>query len=93
MLPVCLCPRGCRQAETPVEIGNREQIIHLGNGAEPRDLDPHTGTSNTEANIVCALFEGLVIFAPDGRTVLPAAAERWDISPDGKVYTSTCAPA
>ena len=86
----CLLPfwlSGCGKRETPVEAGNREQILHLGNGAEPRDLDPHTSTSNTEANIVAALFEGLVIFAPDGKTVLPGAAERWDISPDGKVYT------
>lgn len=87
LLIVALVLSGCRKHETPVEIGNRKQILHLGNGAEPRDLDPHTSTSNTEANIVAALFEGLVIFAPDGRTVLPGAAERWDISPDGKVYT------
>ena len=78
---------GCGKHETPVEIGNREQVFHLGNGAEPRDLDPHIATSITESNILCALFEGLVIFSPDGKTVLPGAAERWDISPDGKVYT------
>ncbi|MBE7220493.1 MAG: peptide ABC transporter substrate-binding protein, partial [Caulobacteraceae bacterium] len=77
----------CRRRETPVEIGNREGIIHLGNGAEPRDLDPHTATSVTEANILSALFEGLVIFAPDGKTILPGAAERWDVSADGKTYT------
>ncbi len=77
----------CRKRETPVEIGNREQIFHLGNGAEPRDLDPHTATSVTESNILGALFEGLVSFAPDGKTILPGAAERWDVSPDGKFYT------
>ena len=33
------------------------------------------------------LFEGLVNFAPDGRTILPGAAERWDVSPDGRTYT------
>ena len=85
---VCLLAfTGCRQRETPVELGNREGVIHLGNGAEPRDLDPHTATSVTEANILSALFEGLVIFAPDGKTVLPGAAERWEVSPDGRTYT------
>ncbi len=89
LLIVCvLCVlTGCRKRETPVEAGNRDGIIHLGNGAEPRDLDPHTATSVTEANILSALFEGLVIFAPDGKTILPGAAERWDVSPDGRVYT------
>ena len=89
LLLVCLlCVfTGCRRRETPVEVGNREGVIHLGNGAEPRDLDPHTATSVTEANILGALFEGLVIFAPDGKTVLPGAAGRWEVSSDGKVYT------
>ncbi len=86
----CLLPllfSGCRKNETPVEAGNREQILHLGNGAEPRDLDPNTATSNTELTITAALFEGLVTLAADGRAILPGAAERWDISPDGKTYT------
>ncbi len=87
LLIAALACSACRRHETPVEIGNREQIFHLGNGAEPRDLDPHTATSTTESNILAALFEGLVVFAPDGQTVLPGAAERWEVSPDGKVYT------
>ena len=35
---------GCAKRETPVDIGNREQILHLGNLSEPRDLDPHVVT-------------------------------------------------
>ena len=77
----------CRKGETPVELGNRTQTLHLGNGSEPRDLDPHTAVSVTESNILGALFEGLVSFSPDGNTVVPAAAERWDVSPDGRTYT------
>ena len=78
---------GCHRRETPVEIGNREQIFHLGNGSEPRDLDPHTAVSVTESNILSALFEGLVNNSPDGHSIVPGAAERWDVSPDGRVYT------
>ncbi len=78
---------GCHRRETSVEIGNREQIFHLGNGSEPRDLDPHTAVSVTESNILCSLFEGLVSYTPDGHGILPGAAERWDISPDGRIYT------
>ncbi len=78
---------GCGHRETPVEVGIREQILHVGNGSEPRDLDPHTAVSITESNILTSLFEGLVVFTPDCRNVLPGAAERWEISPDGRVYT------
>ncbi len=81
------CLPGCRKSETPVEAGNREQILHLGNGAEPRDLDPTIAVSTTESHILVALYEGLVSYSPDARSVLPGAAERWDISPDGKTYT------
>ena len=78
---------GCHRRETPVEIGNREQIFHLGNGSEPRDLDPHTAVSITESNILSSLFEGLVNYTPDGHGIVPGVAERWDVSPDGRVYT------
>ena len=78
---------GCHRRETPVEVGNREQTLHLGNGSEPRDLDPHISSSVTESNILSALFEGLVNTTPDGHGIVPAAAERWDVSPDGRVYT------
>ncbi len=84
---VALVLGGCHRRETPVEIGNREQILHLGNGSEPRDLDPHISSSVTESNILCALFEGLVNNSPDGHRIVPGAAERWDVSPDGRVYT------
>ncbi len=78
---------GCRKHETPVDAGNRAQILNFGNGSEPRDLDPGTATSVTESNILGELFEGLVNFAQDGHTILPGAAERWEISADGRTYT------
>ncbi len=78
---------GCGKHETPVEAGIRTQTLQLGNSSEPRDLDPHIAVSNTESNILLALFEGLVNYSLDGKSVVPAAAERWDVSPDGKTYT------
>ncbi len=70
-----------------MEAGIRTQTLHLGNGSEPRDLDPHIAVSVTESNILLSLFEGLVNYSADGRGIVPAAAERWEISPDGKTYT------
>ena len=86
LLPLFLAV-GCAKRETPADTGIREGILHVGNGAEPRNLDPTTAVSVTEAAVLGSLFEGLVNYAPDCRSVLPGAAERWDISPDGRVYT------
>ena len=87
LLSLVLLAAGCGPHETPVELGNKTQTLLLGNGSEPRDLDPHTAVSTTESNILSALFEGLVNFSPDGKTVVPGAAERWETSPDGRTYT------
>jgi oligopeptide transport system substrate-binding protein len=78
---------GCGRHETRVAAGTRDQVLHLGNGAEPKDLDPNTQVATIEYNIMSALFEGLVVIAGDGETILPGVAERWEISPDGLVYT------
>ena len=50
---------GCARRETPVQAGIRDQVLYLGNGSEPRDLDPHIVVSYNDFNIVLALFEGL----------------------------------
>lgn len=78
---------GCQRRETDVEIGNRTGVLHLGLGAEPRDLDPTTNNGIAEIQIMGALFEGLVNLSPDGKTILPGAAEQWEISADGLTLT------
>ena len=77
---------GCHR-ETRVESGTRGQILHIGNGPEPKELDPGQMEAEIEYVIDTALFEGLTNIANDGETILPGVAERWDISPDGKTYT------
>jgi oligopeptide transport system substrate-binding protein len=78
---------GCSKRETPVEAGIRTQTLLVGNRAEPSDLDPQVITVYTDVQIAYSLFEGLTKL--DGKTseAVPDLAERWDISPDGKVYT------
>lgn len=61
------------------------QVIRRGNGTEPETLDPHRAEGVTAANILRDLYEGLIDEAPDGR-LIPGAADRWTISPDGMVY-------
>jgi oligopeptide transport system substrate-binding protein len=84
-LPLLLA--GCLRRESAVERGNREQVLHRGIGYEVTDLDPHLVTGIAEGDILRALFEGLVTADPADLSPLPGVAERWDITPDGLVYT------
>ena len=72
---------------TNVAIGNREQILHFGNGAEPQELDPHMTVGISEFHIQLALFEGIVSKHPENLSIQPAVAERWEISEDQLTYT------
>ena len=78
---------GCTKRLTPVQQGDRDQVLLLGNGAEPSDLDPQVIIGIPESQIVYALFEPLVMLDPIDLHPVPAAATGWDVSPDGLVYT------
>ena len=77
---------GCDLGPNNVESGNAKQILHIGNGAEPQDLDPHIVTGVTENNIITALLEGLVNEHPETLAPIPGLASSWEISDSGKVY-------
>jgi oligopeptide transport system substrate-binding protein len=78
---------GCGRRETRVEAGNREQVLFKGNGSEPQELDPHVVTGVSEYHILMSLLEGLVTEDPVDLHPVPGVAERWEISPDGRVFT------
>ena len=78
---------GCLRRESLVEDGDRKEILHIGNGTEPSDLDPSVVTGDPEYHIIMSLLEGLVSEDPEDLHPVPGVAERWDISPDRKVYT------
>ena len=77
---ILLLTAGCFQAEPPADI----TII---NGNEPESLDPHIVTGVSEMRITKALFDGLIRLDPRDAKPIPALAERWEISPDGRTYT------
>src|SRR3954464_9359708 len=64
----------------------RADLVIL-NGPEPQTLDPHIVTGQADLRVALGLFEGLTRFEPNTADGEPAIAERWDISPDGKIYT------
>ncbi len=57
------------------------------NGTEPKSLDPHIMTGQPEGRIGLALFEGLTYWDPETLEPKPGMAERWEESPDGRVWT------
>ena len=77
----------CGSGEKNVVSGNATGYLHYGNYAEPQGIDPHLVTGVPESHIVRALFEGLAVKNPITLEPEPGVAERWEISPDGTVYT------
>ena len=79
--------QGCDLGPTNVDSGTANQVLHLGNGTEPQDLDPHIVTGVTENNIITALLEGLISENPKTLAPEPGIAESWEIDGSGTVYT------
>lgn len=84
---VLLVGCGRERGRMAVDQAAKDGILLLGNGAEPKGLDPHLVTGVSEHNILSALLEGLV--AEDPRTLepVPGVAESWEVAADGLTYT------
>ncbi len=54
---------------------------------EPISLDPAVITESQSGLVVRHVYDRLVEVTPDGRSVVPGLAERWEISRDGLTYT------
>lgn len=61
-------------------------VLDRGLGQEPESLDPHLARTTQAHTVQRDLFEGLVVYTPDG-TLAPGVAERWTVSDDGQTYT------
>jgi oligopeptide transport system substrate-binding protein len=71
---------GCARREPVADIV-------ICNANEPESLDPHIVTGISEMRITKSLFDGLTKLEPRNAAPVPALAERWEISPDGRTYT------
>jgi oligopeptide transport system substrate-binding protein len=59
-------------------------VLRIGNGGEPRDLDPHVVTGTPEVRIILSLMEGLLAHHPtDDRIPYGGVAERWELDEAG----------
>ncbi len=63
------------------------QLIY-GEYGRPATLDPITSNDMVGLRLTELLFNGLVSFSPKNE-VVPDLAEKWQISPDNRVYTFT----
>jgi oligopeptide transport system substrate-binding protein len=77
----------CGTSESNVAAGNRDGILHIGNGTEPQSIDPHVMSGSPEVLIARTLYEGLVRRNPWTLAIEPGVAQRWEASEDGKAYT------
>ncbi len=73
---------------TPVPPKMQDTFI-FGAQGEPVCLDPAIITDGISARITNQIFEGLVKFDKDTPNPVPALAEKWTTSADGKVWTFT----
>ena len=81
MLPVTSAqtPASALQSDIPLD---QALVLEGGESTNPRDYDPATTYGSGDKLI----FSGLVSFDPQ-LNLMPDLAEKWEISPDGTVYT------
>ena len=65
---------------------NLDNVLNRSLGPEPESLDVHLALSTQAATVLRDLGEGLTGYSASGELVA-AAAERWDVSDDGREYT------
>jgi oligopeptide transport system substrate-binding protein len=87
LVSLLLTLTACTKRETPAAAGVQAGTLLVGNLAEPQELDPQLISAYTDQNIAVALFEGLCALDERTSQPVPAAAEKWDVSPDGLTYT------
>ncbi len=66
--------------------GPAGNVFRMNLGTEPPDLDPIRMTDLTSFTVVQNIMRGLTLIG-EGQEVVPAVAERWDVSADGLTYT------
>jgi peptide/nickel transport system substrate-binding protein len=67
------------------------QTFVFGAQGEPVQLDPAVITDGISWRITCQIYDGLVKYKGATTEVEPSLAQAWEVSPDGRVWTFTCA--
>lgn len=88
-LSLCACGNGEKEVESSQTTRADTNEINVGIPQDLEDsLDPHVTAAAGTREVLFNIFEGLV--KPDSEgNIIPAVAEKCDVSDDGKVYTFT----
>ena len=71
-----------------LQEANKNKILLITVGSEPRTLDPQEAQGVTEHHILMAMIEGLVAPSIDDQSkVVPGMADRWEHNEDYSVWT------
>ncbi|MBC7883453.1 MAG: peptide ABC transporter substrate-binding protein [Anaerolineae bacterium] len=64
----------------------KENILRVGNGAEPRSFDPHKSIAYAEGHIYLNIFESLTSRDPKTLEAMPALATGWESKDDARTW-------
>ncbi|MDL2206044.1 peptide ABC transporter substrate-binding protein [Eubacteriales bacterium OttesenSCG-928-N13] len=64
-----------------------DQTITVNLGSQPETLDPQMNSASDGSNYIKHMFEGLMKYGWDGSGIVNGAAESYEISEDGLVWT------
>ena len=77
----------CYGGERETDRAAVDGILLIGNGSEPKGLDPALVTSVPENKIISSLIEGLIAYHPtDDLQPAPGVAESWEHNDDFTVW-------
>lgn len=62
-------------------------VITMARELDSNNLDPVMTADNVDIWILNMMVEGLVTSSDDGKEIIPAVADTWDVSEDGLTYT------
>jgi oligopeptide transport system substrate-binding protein len=79
-------PNAAKGGDGTTGAGGGGNVLRYALTSEPTTLDPATVQDGTTIDLIQQVFEGLVRWSPNNE-IEPNLAEKWDISPDGRVYT------
>ncbi|HEV7256637.1 MAG TPA: ABC transporter substrate-binding protein [Bosea sp. (in: a-proteobacteria)] len=68
----------------------QESVLRVAGNGDVSTLDAHRASATNDKTVVGWIYNGLVRFKPgsaDPQEIEPDLAERWETSPDGKVWT------
>ena len=71
----------------------KDGVLIFNISSEPHSIDPALADDIAGLKVLQHVFEGLANYDPRDGTPVPAAAESWDVSPDGLRWTFRLRPA